>query len=186
MERILAAISFVFFSLSSVLASCGEEMQGFSIAGYTLRPPRSRLIMQPKEKFTSREDALLRMLVLQFGAGNWAVIAQNMSKRSARQCRERWKNYLASGIRKSPWTPKEDQRLLELYTECGPKWQKIAVYFPGRSPNNVKNRCNTKAFQRLSSGGNLGCSSKSNELQTLQFPGFEGKEVPFDIFESQR
>jgi hypothetical protein len=92
-------------------------------------------------KFTGAEDALLRDLVQRFGASNWQRIAAHLPTRNARQCRERWSNYLDPGIAApKEWTPEDEARLEVAWTAFGPRWTAIAACFPGRSTFNVKNR----------------------------------------------
>jgi hypothetical protein len=71
---------------------------------------------------------------------SWKQIAFFMPNRSARQCRERWKNYLIPGLNFSPWTWKDDALLREKFNELGPKWAQIVKFFPGRTDTNCKNR----------------------------------------------
>ena len=57
---------------------------------------------------------------------NWGSIASQMGKeaqnrRSAKQCRDRWHNYLRPGIKKGKWTKEEEEQILELYTSLGGK-----------------------------------------------------------------
>ena len=93
-----------------------------------------------KNKFTSQEDRDLLALVEQHGTKQWDRIADSLPGRSARQCRDRWKNYLAPNVNQMPWTREEDQRLLQLYQLVGPRWSKIGATFPGRTSVSVKNR----------------------------------------------
>ena len=93
-----------------------------------------------RKKFTELEDKKLEMLVQVFGDMNWPVIAKAMEGRTTRQCRERYKTYLAPNIRNEPWKPEEDELLISLVKQIGPKWAEIAKRFNGRTDNNVKNR----------------------------------------------
>ncbi|MDR0740922.1 MAG: hypothetical protein LBF34_04410 [Puniceicoccales bacterium] len=63
-----------------------------------------------------------------------------MFNRKARQCRERWKNYLAPDLNFSPWTRENDALLREKFNELGPKWAQIARFFPNKTDLNCKNR----------------------------------------------
>ena len=94
----------------------------------------------PKNKFTLEEDMLLRKLVTQFGENNWQQVARRMEKRNPRQCKERWCNYLSPQVRNTPWTPEEDELLLNKVNEIGQKWVRISKYFPMRTDINIKNR----------------------------------------------
>ena len=97
-----------------------------------------------RHKFSIDEDNLLRRLVNEHGTTNWRFIADNMAGRNARQCRDRWKNYLMPGIKNAPWTPEEDQLLEEKYAALGSQWSRIAKFFPNRTDINVKNRWATR------------------------------------------
>jgi hypothetical protein len=63
-----------------------------------------------------------------------------MGHRTARQCRERWVNYLNPILSKSPWTSGEDAILRARFAEFGPKWVKLTEFLPTRSANDIKNR----------------------------------------------
>jgi hypothetical protein len=104
-----------------------------------MNPPASHK-PHPKSKFTSEEDSLLRRLVSQLGDDSWPQIAQGMHHRNARQCKERWTNYLSPSVSNSPWTPQEDRLLEDKIREIGQKWVKIAAFFPRRTDINIKNR----------------------------------------------
>jgi hypothetical protein len=106
-------------------------MNGFSFQGKKTAVRR---------KFSHEEDAALKALVEKNGTGNWGLIAGYLKGRTARQCRERWRNYLAPGISTEPWSPEDDQLLSEKHKELGSQWSKIAKFFPNRTDVNVKNR----------------------------------------------
>lgn len=97
-----------------------------------------------RHKFSPEEDEKLRQIVQEQGSNNWRFVAELMPGRSARQCRDRWKNYLAPGIKNGPWTPEEDQLLEEKYRELGSQWSRIAKCFPNRTDINIKNRWATR------------------------------------------
>lgn len=108
-------------------------------------------------KFTPAEDRLLCALVAAYGR-RWKVVAGSVPGRSARQCRERYINYLAPELRAQPWSPDEDAQLLSLVAELGPRWAQIQRFFPSRSYVSVKNRwsvlhvkCTPRARLELSS-----------------------------------
>ncbi|EAY03575.1 Myb-like DNA-binding domain containing protein [Trichomonas vaginalis G3] len=92
-----------------------------------------------RHKFSSEEDSKLKKLVEKYGENDWTTVASEMKTRTARQCRERFKNYLSPKLTNGPWTEEEDKLLEEKFNEYGPKWAKIAVFFPSRSDVNVKN-----------------------------------------------
>jgi hypothetical protein len=93
-----------------------------------------------RRAFTPEEDAKLVEIVTQRPHLNWQEIAPHLPGRSARQCRERWVEYLKPGIRVEPWTDLEDNLLLRQIELHGHRWATIAQGFWQRSDNDVKNR----------------------------------------------
>jgi hypothetical protein len=96
-----------------------------------------------RNKFSKGEDDVLRQLVSEHGDNNWPTVAAKMKNRTARQCRERYNNYLSPRITNGPWTPEEDQLLAAKFAELNNSWAKIARCFDHRSDVNVKNRWTT-------------------------------------------
>jgi len=107
----------------------------------------------PRKMFTPQEDALIVMLVENFGQKNWQLIAKALTNRTPRQVRERFRNYLSPGLVNGPWSRNEDELLKKLYLEYGPKWSKISTFFKSRSDVNIKNRWSSisKLIQPISS-----------------------------------
>jgi hypothetical protein len=114
-------------------------------------PPGMMLAMRPpfpgnpldgmsRHKFLKAEDDQLRSLVERFGEKNWTLISSYMKRRTPRQCRERYKNYLSPAVSNRPWSAEEEVLLVEKVNQLGQKWAKIAAFFDGRSDVNVKNR----------------------------------------------
>jgi hypothetical protein len=53
---------------------------------------------------------------------NFGKIASELDRgRTAKQCRDRWKNYLRGGIKKGGWTNDEEELIKDMYTTFGPK-----------------------------------------------------------------
>ena len=53
---------------------------------------------------------------------HWRDIAGKMNtQRTAKQCRDRWHNYLRPGIKKGQWTKEEEKRIGELHAKLGGK-----------------------------------------------------------------
>lgn len=90
--------------------------------------------------FTKDEDEKIKLLVKKFGTRHWDLIAHFMERRTAKQCRDRYSNYLIPGYFQGEWSKEEDDLLIRLYKEVGPKWSVLQRYFPNRGANNIKNR----------------------------------------------
>jgi hypothetical protein len=94
----------------------------------------------PRARFSAAEDERLTKLVGEFGRDDWHAIAAHLRGRNARQCRDRWTNYLSPSVGNGPWTAGEDQLLMQKYSEFGPFWKRIASFFRSRTDINVKSR----------------------------------------------
>jgi hypothetical protein len=93
-----------------------------------------------KEKFTPEEDNLVTAAVCELGTTSWYAISERVPHRSARQCRDRWQNYLSPTVGNGPWTPEEDELLIDQHRQHGSSWRRIAPVFPTRTEINLKNR----------------------------------------------
>jgi hypothetical protein len=93
-----------------------------------------------RRPFTTHEDAIIMQIMHRNPGLGWDVVAKNLRERTARQCRERWINYLSPSVRVDPWTEAEDRLLVEKVNELGFSWSGIAPFFRGRSDNAIKNR----------------------------------------------
>jgi hypothetical protein len=96
-----------------------------------------------KGSWTRQEDETILDYVAQFGTKNWAKLAEMLTGRIGKQCRERWRNHLDPDNNHAPWTPEEDQMLVELHEQYGNQWVKMASIMKGRSDNHIKNRWNS-------------------------------------------
>ena len=107
-----------------------------------------------RHPFTTEEDELLKQKVAELGTNAWHEIEAAIPGRNARQCRERWNHYLSPDVENGPWTPEDDQRLLQLYTTIGPKWTEIAKQFQKRTANSIKNRIKVHLRRQRREGTN--------------------------------
>ncbi|KAK8867199.1 hypothetical protein M9Y10_010176 [Tritrichomonas musculus] len=93
-----------------------------------------------RSHFTKEEDQKIKELVKKFGTKNWSIVSAFMNGRTAKQCRDRYSNYLIPGIFQGEWSKEEDALLIKLFKEHGSKWSIIQNHFPKRSSNSIKNR----------------------------------------------
>lgn len=95
---------------------------------------------RPKKAFTEEEDRTIRFVVSTYGSKDWNMIATFVDGRTAKQCRDRYMNYLKPGLTNFEWTQNEDKFLLQLYFKYGPKWAQISTFFYNRNQISIKNR----------------------------------------------
>jgi hypothetical protein len=67
-------------------------------------------------------------------------VACQMGSRNARQCRERYKNYLDPNLSSAIWTADEDRLLCDKVKRLGTRWSTIAAFFNNRSVMALRNR----------------------------------------------
>lgn len=106
-----------------------------------------------RNNFNKSEDRQLIELVHKYGESNWDEISEYLPGRNPRQCRDRWLKHLSPKINHSPFTPEEDQRLLKLREEIGPKWILISQRFKNRTDNILKSRY--KQLMRINAKKNV-------------------------------
>ncbi|KAL6366227.1 hypothetical protein LRP88_00072 [Fusarium phalaenopsidis] len=108
--------------------------------------------------WSDQEDNRLRELVQACNAPDWNCIAQEIGSRTARQCRERHKNFLEPNLNKKDITPEEGARIEQLVEEMGKNWADVARRLGSRRTGNaVKNwwHKNQNRLKRLASQQHL-------------------------------
>lgn len=93
-----------------------------------------------KNRWSEREDDLLRKLIEHHGAKNWNLIARSIPGRNGKQCRERWSIFLDPAVSKGQWTRDEDAILINCQSKFGNKWAFFMNNLPGRSCVAIRNR----------------------------------------------
>ncbi|CAG8575559.1 4825_t:CDS:2 [Paraglomus occultum] len=88
-------------------------------------------------KWSSQEDAAVINLYDVYGA-QWTIISNILQTKTAQQCSQRWRNALRLGINKRPLTASERETVKRLYRVHGPRWNRISLGLPDRTPNMVK------------------------------------------------
>lgn len=83
----------------------------------------------------------MRKVVSAKGFQDWKVVCSFFSDRSDIQCQHRWLKVLNPELVKGPWTKEEDNRVILLVKEYGPKrWTLIAKHLKGRTGKQCRER----------------------------------------------
>jgi hypothetical protein len=112
-----------------------------------------------KGRWTPDEDKTLSQLYRDFGA-DWRGIAQQITGRTSKQCRQRWCFQLDPILIKTAFTAEEDVLLLNAYERLGSCWAKIATALPGRTADAVKVRHKSLQRKEKRSQGRMAAAAK--------------------------
>ncbi|EDW79544.1 uncharacterized protein Dwil_GK20537 [Drosophila willistoni] len=72
------------------------------------------------------EDEILKAAVMKYGKNQWSRIASLLHRKSAKQCKARWYEWLDPSIKKTEWSREEDEKLLHLAKLMPTQWRTIA------------------------------------------------------------
>ncbi|MDP2439441.1 MAG: Myb-like DNA-binding domain-containing protein [archaeon] len=84
-------------------------------------------------QWTNAEDEILKAAVTKFGFHQWGRVASLLGRKSAKQAKARWQEWLDPSIKKTEWSPEEEERLLSLVVQLPSQWRTIASLV-GRTP----------------------------------------------------
>lgn len=69
---------------------------------------------------------LTRSQVSKYGLNQWARVSSLLARKTPKQCKARWIEWLDPGIRKVEWSREEDEKLLHLAKLMPTQWRTIA------------------------------------------------------------
>jgi len=72
------------------------------------------------------EDEIMKAAVMKYGKNQWSRIASLLHRKSAKQCKARWFEWLDPSIKKTEWSKEEDEKLLHLAKLMPTQWRTIA------------------------------------------------------------
>ena len=76
--------------------------------------------------WTNIEDEVLKASVSKYGLNQWARVSSLLARKTPKQCKARWVEWLDPGIRKIEWSKEEDEKLLHLAKLMPTQWRTIA------------------------------------------------------------
>ncbi|QRG36674.1 hypothetical protein FDK38_001028 [Candidozyma auris] len=84
-------------------------------------------------QWTNVEDQILKAAVSKYGLTQWARVASLLPKKTAKQAKARWTEYLNPNIKRDEWSLEEDEQLLRLAKLMPNQWRSISPVV-GRTP----------------------------------------------------
>lgn len=79
------------------------------------------------------EDEILKAAVVKYGPNQWSRISSLIVRKSAKECKARWYEWLDPRIKKTEWSREEEEKLLYLAKIFPSQWRTIAPIV-GRTP----------------------------------------------------
>ncbi len=109
------------------------------------------------------EDEILKAAVMKYGKQQWARVASLLNRKSAKQCKARWNEWLDPSIRKVEWSRAEDEKLLHLAKLMPAQWKTIGPLVGGRTAVQCQERYETLLDQAASAGDGDGAGGEGTE-----------------------
>jgi pre-mRNA-splicing factor CDC5/CEF1 len=91
--------------------------------------------------WTNIEDEILKAAISKYGLNQWARVSSLLARKTSKQCKARWDEWLDPSIRKIEWSRDEDEKLLHLAKLMPTQWRTIAPIV-GRTANQCLERYN--------------------------------------------
>lgn len=85
------------------------------------------------------EDEILKAAISKYGKNQWARISSLLVRKTPKQCKARWYEWLDPSIKKTEWSKEEDEKLLHLAKLMPTQWRTIAPLV-GRTANHCLER----------------------------------------------
>ena len=115
--------------------------------------------------WTNIEDEILKASVSKYGLNQWSRVSSLLARKTAKQCKARWSEWLDPSIKKIEWSKDEDEKLLHLAKIMPTQWRTIAPIV-GRTANQCLER-----YQKLLD------EAEARESSSLGLMGPEGGET---------
>ncbi|ROT41808.1 myb-like DNA-binding domain-containing protein [Sodiomyces alkalinus F11] len=115
--------------------------------------------------WTNIEDEILKASVSKYGLNQWARVSSLLARKTPKQCKARWNEWLDPSIKKIEWSKEEDEKLLHLAKLMPTQWRTIAPIV-GRTANQCLER-----YQKLLD------EAEAREASSLGLTGPEGGET---------
>lgn len=115
--------------------------------------------------WTNIEDEILKASVSKYGLNQWARVSSLLARKTPKQCKARWNEWLDPSIKKIEWSKEEDEKLLHLAKIMPTQWRTIAPIV-GRTANQCLER-----YQKLLD------EAESRESSNLGLMGPDGGET---------
>lgn len=135
------------------------------IVEFSHRPAAAIMPVVKGGVWTNIEDEILKASVSKYGLNQWARVSSLLARKTAKQCKARWNEWLDPSIKKIEWSREEDEKLLHLAKIMPTQWRTIAPIV-GRTANQCLER-----YQKLLD------EAEARESSAFGLTGVEGGEA---------
>jgi pre-mRNA-splicing factor CDC5/CEF1 len=108
------------------------------------------------------EDEILKAAVMKYGKQQWARVASLLNRKSAKQCKARWHEWLDPSVKKVEWSRAEEEKLLHLAKLLPAQWKTIGPLV-GRTASQAQEH-----YEKLLDEAAGGTEARSATLQVGQ------------------
>jgi pre-mRNA-splicing factor CDC5/CEF1 len=138
------------------------------------------------------EDEILKAAVMKYGKNQWARISSLLNRKTPKQCKARWYEWLDPSIKKTEWSREEDEKLLHLAKLMPTQWRTIAPIV-GRTPSQCLERYQKLLDEAEMKEGEEDQGQTSEDIRRLRpgeiDPDLESKPArpdPIDMDEDEK
>jgi len=72
------------------------------------------------------EDEILKAAIMKYGQQSWPRVASLLNRKTAKQCKARWYEWLDPSVKKTDWSREEEEKLLHMAKLMPNQWRTIA------------------------------------------------------------
>jgi pre-mRNA-splicing factor CDC5/CEF1 len=88
--------------------------------------PYRNMVVTKVGQWSNVEDEVLKAAISKYGLNQWARCASLLAKKTAKQCKARWNEWLDPSIKKTEWSREDDEKLLTMAKLLPTQWRTIA------------------------------------------------------------
>lgn len=126
------------------------------------------------------EDEILKAAISKYGMNQWARISSLLVRKTPKQCKARWYEWLDPAIKKTEWSKEEDEKLLHLAKLMPTQWRTIAPIV-GRTATQCLERYQRLLDEAEEQDGEAGAEASSSKLGLTGVGGPEAAPSAEDV-----
>ncbi|ORY15617.1 pre-mRNA splicing factor component-domain-containing protein [Clohesyomyces aquaticus] len=114
-------------------------------------------------QWSNVEDEVLKAAISKYGLNQWARCASLIAKKTAKQCKARWNEWLDPSIKKTEWSREDDEKLLTMAKLLPTQWRTIAPIVGRTATQCLERYQKLLDEQEAKESGDLGLAGPGDE-----------------------